>query len=214
MADRVPSAKALRGIRLRALAYIHAARQLRVAAHRCGGFPRYDRSADAREAVDEYRRAFEAWHAPRARLESFHRESGGFSPRGWPEDVLATLRKITSMLKWDLNFIFAEPDEMPGLEEEIKSLPAAEERSEEAALTPSASAAFEKVPSVRELERRCLGGVHDDMETTARALEQLGYFGRWEIRTDARGRRSLWVVWRNKPEGLGRRTRKRKGPRS
>jgi hypothetical protein len=213
MPDRVPSPEALQQIRLRALHYIHAARQLRDAQYRYRGVSPHRRPAKVRGAVDEKWRVFTAWDAARDHLKLYLRKSGGMEPWGWPVGVWATLRKIALMLKRGWEFVVAEPDEMPGLEEEIKSLAAAEERSEKAALAPPASAAFEKVPSVRELERRCLGGVHNDLATTARALEDLGIIGRCEIRVD-RGRRSLWVVWRKKPEGLGRRTRKRKGPRS
>jgi hypothetical protein len=44
------------------------------------------------------------------------------TPYGWPEGVVATLRRITSMCEWDLDFIFAEPDPMPGLNEDVLSL--------------------------------------------------------------------------------------------
>jgi hypothetical protein len=72
---------------------------------------------------------------------------------------------------------------------------------------------FEKVPSIRAVEQAC-GLPHDDMEKTARKLQDLGIIGPYDPRRDGRGRKTLWVQWLNKPEGLGRRTRRKKGPQS
>jgi hypothetical protein len=214
MPDRVPWPEELQEIRRRAQTCRQATSRLWAAEHRLKAFKGHDRSVEVGEAIAEKRSAFEAWLAARADLDTFSK-SGRMSPRGWSDRVLETLHKITAMCNWGLDFLIqAELDPTLGLEEEIESLAAVEERSEKAVLAPSASAAYEKVPNVRELERRYLEGVHDDMETTAKALEALGVIGPSEVRTDARGRRSLWVVWRNKPENLGRRTRKRKDPRS
>jgi hypothetical protein len=72
---------------------------------------------------------------------------------------------------------------------------------------------FEKVPSVRELERRFLNNSHYDVEKTAKDLEDLKIISKSEIRRDKRGRRELWVVWLKKPADLGRRTRKPNKPK-
>jgi hypothetical protein len=74
--------------------------------------------------------------------------------------------------------------------------------------------AYQKVPSVRALERKYLDGVHDDMEITAGKLYDLKIIGPWELRTDRRGRRSLWTEWLVKSEGLERRRRRPKSPPS
>jgi hypothetical protein len=73
---------------------------------------------------------------------------------------------------------------------------------------------FEKVPSVRALERAVLDGAHDDVPKTAKTLRDLKIISAYDIRKDKCGRRTLWVKWVNKPEGIGRRRRNRKSAQS
>jgi len=163
MTDRVPSAKALKQIRLRALADIYRTRQLRDAEHRGRGFAPRDRSAEAGEAVKEYQRTGKAWQAARDRLASFLSDSGGMTPWGWPESVSSTLDKIAAMLEWDLDFIFDAPDEMfTAFEEEIDSL---------AAVATDASSRKDARELARDGYRHVTSGDLDDMEVSRGRLE-------------------------------------------
>jgi hypothetical protein len=162
---------------------------------------------------EEYLAACEAEDAAMSRLESFFGECGGKALYGWPEGVSATLREISLMLRLGGGYVDSRPGGMPAFREEIESL-AARLRAGEAAPDPPAPEAYEKVPSARALERRYLDGVHNKLEATARALEDLKVIRRSQIRPGKGNRKELWVVWLRKPEGLGRRRRKREGPPS
>jgi hypothetical protein len=132
MPDRIPLPEHLRKIRLLALAFIGACRRLKDAEDRC--------QASAGAIID-LPGANKGWHAARDLLDCFLSESGGKAPYGWPEAVERTLRKITSMLEWSPDFIFAWPDEIPELEAEIESLAAvATDAGEEGSRIPSPNA--------------------------------------------------------------------------
>jgi hypothetical protein len=186
---QVPSDEVLEGILALTLAYIDA----------------NDRAKESPSAE-----TFQVRSAVRAELRRRYTAARAAVVIGRPERTVRVLRTIGLLCGPQL--YPPMPDQFPGLRGEIEQL--SPEGSKGPEIDPAASRRLEKVPSVRAVERACLDGVHDDVEKTAESLQELGLIGEWEIRQDGRGRRWLWVVWLKKPEGLGRRTRQKKRPRS
>jgi hypothetical protein len=147
--------------------------------------------------------------------------------------------KITLMLVYGVGYFSAQPGGIPGLETKIESLAAAatvasaredarelardgfrhvtatlEARGGGREEERASAGRFERVESVRAVERACLDGVHDQVLTTAKKLQELKIIGEFKTGLDSRGRTILYVEWLKKPEGLGRRTRQKKRPGS
>jgi hypothetical protein len=190
MTDQLPSPEALRRICLLALAFIGACRRLKDV---------NDRLRASAGAVVDHPGAFKAWHAARDLLDRFLSESGGKAPLGWPPAVERTLRKITSAIEWDADFLFRWPPEIPELEAEIESLVAVATDVALAAAPDVASGKDPKELAKAGLVRATSGALSKRgiskrrlKDMARRALEE-GIIIDYEF---DRGEK-LWVRWKN-----------------
>jgi hypothetical protein len=125
---QIPSPEALEEIRARTLAYISAHRRCKEL------YPKNPTGPNP-----EFWSARTAETSARSRLEPFFKESGAMEPLGWPEDVTSTLRKIALMFGGVLGS--PTPDEIPGLEDDVKSLATGRAGPSDASPSPPEAAA-------------------------------------------------------------------------